>query len=244
MDRAGNMVVEPQFDWAEDFAEGLAAVGVHGKRDQYAEVTTMDGGKWGFVDEKGNMIIQHQFDGVKPFSPGVAAVWSEKDGAFGLIDRTGNFVLPYQYYSIEPFHEGLTAVRGPEGPGYITPDGRLAIRAVAWDFGSLFQGFGVFSGGLAPVNRGDSKAGFIDKTGHIRIAIRFSWTWGFSEGLAAVQIGNRWGYINTSRRMVIQPRFSNAASFVDGMALVETVAYCSYIDTDGSVVLSDVFRSK
>ncbi|MGA2435957.1 MAG: WG repeat-containing protein [Bryobacteraceae bacterium] len=234
----------PQFDWVQDFSEGLAAVGVGGKRDAQGNVTTMDGGKWGFIDQKGNTVIRPQFDDVKPFSSGVAVIWSVKLERLGLIDRTGNLILPYEFTSIEPFHEGLAAVRGPQGPGYITPDGRFAIRGAGWDFGTLFQDFGVFTEGLAPVNRGDYKAGFIDKTGRIQIPMRFNRTLGFSEGLAAVLVGDRWGYINTTGAMIIQPRFLNATSFVDGLALVDTGTFWSYIDTHGSVVLDDVFRSE
>src|SRR5262249_9095623 len=146
--------------------------------------------------------------------------------------------------SIEPFHEGFAAVRGPEGGGYITPDGRIAIRAAGWDFGTQFQGFGVFTDGLAPVNQGDSKAGFIDTKGHIRIPMRFNGTFGFSEGLAAVLVGDRWGYIDTAGTMVIQPQYFHAEPFVDGLALVDDGKFWSYIDAHGAVVLDDVFRSK
>ena len=234
----------PQFDWVQDFSEGLAAVGVGGKRDAQGNVTTMDGGKWGFIDDKGNIVIQPQFDEVKPFSSSTAAVWNEEVKKFGLIDRKGDLILPYVFDSIEPFHEGLAAVRGPEGPGYITPDGGFIIKAVGWDFGTQFQEFGVFVEGLAPVNQGDSKAGFVGKTGRIQIPIRFTSARAFSEGLAAVQIGDRWGYINPTGTIVIQPRFLYATSFVDGLALVDNGVSWSYIDTRGSVVRGDVFRSK
>jgi hypothetical protein len=244
MDRSGKLVVEPQFDWAQDFSEGLAAVGFGGKRDAQGNVTTMDGVKWGFIDVTGKIVIPPVFDEVKPFSSGTAVVWSQEKRKLGLIDRKGNLILPYEFQSIEPFHEGLAAVRGPEGPCYITPDGRFAIRAAGWDFGTLYQGFGVFAAGLAPINQGDHRVGFMEKTGRIKIPMRFNWTLGFSESLAAVQIGDRWGYIDNAGTLVIQPRFSAANSFVDGLALVSNGTFWSYIDIHGAVVLSDVFRSE
>ncbi|HEY1759786.1 MAG TPA: WG repeat-containing protein [Bryobacteraceae bacterium] len=66
---------------------------------------------------------------MKPFSAGTSVVWSAKEGKLGLIDRRGKLILPYQFQSIEPFREGLAAIRGPEGPGYITPDSQIAIHA-------------------------------------------------------------------------------------------------------------------
>jgi hypothetical protein len=74
INRSGKIVVEPQFDWAQDYSEELAAVGVGGKRDAQYHLISMDGGKWGFIDQKGSMVIRPQFDGVKPFSSGVAVV--------------------------------------------------------------------------------------------------------------------------------------------------------------------------
>ena len=114
---------------------------------------------------------------------------------------------------------------------------------MGWDFGTLYQGFGVFSAGLAPINQGDANAGFIDKTGRIRIPLRFKRTLGFSEGFTAVQLESGWGYIDTTGALVIQAQFSDATSFVDGLALVKTGAFWSYIDMHGSVVLGDVFKN-
>ncbi len=43
----------------------------------------------------------------------------------------------------------------------------------------------------------------------------------FSEGLARVKIGNKWGYIDKKGKLVIQPQFDEAASFSEGLALVK-----------------------
>ncbi|MBL8222676.1 MAG: WG repeat-containing protein [Bryobacterales bacterium] len=222
----------------QDFSEGLAAVGVGGKRNASGEVTTMDGGKWGFIDATGKIIIPPQFDEVKPFSSGVAAVWSQQKKKFGLIDRTGALIVPYVFDAIEPFYEGLAVVRGPDGSGYITPDGRLAIRTTEFDGSSMF------SEGLAVVQQGKAVAGFIDMTGRFRIPMRFAQAREFSEGLAAVESDGNWGYIDKTGAMVIQPRFTSATAFTDGLALVETGAFWSYIDTNGAIILDDVFRSR
>ena len=145
------------------------------------------------------MVIRPQFEQVEPFSSGGAVVWNARVKKSGLIDRAGNLILPHEFTSIEPFHEGLAAVRGPKGPGYITPEGRPAIKAAGWDFCTSSEGFGVFS-----------------------------------EGLAAVQVGHRWGYIDTTGTMIIEPRFLNTSSFVDGLALADTGTFWSYINTHGS----------
>ena len=63
----------------------------------------------------------------------------------------------------------------------------------------------------------------------------------FSEGLAAVQVGDSFGYVNQGGTLVIRPNFVQAYPFVDGLALVRTGTEYAYIDTSGKIVMSGVF---
>lgn len=49
-----------------------------------------------------------------------------------------------------------------------------------------------FRNGLAAIGDFNSNYGFIDRTGAMVIEARFQFTYGFTEGLAAVQMGDRW----------------------------------------------------
>jgi hypothetical protein len=51
-DATGKMVINPQFDGANEFSDGLAAVRIGGYLT----------GKWGFIDKQGKMAINPQFD--------------------------------------------------------------------------------------------------------------------------------------------------------------------------------------
>ena len=42
----------------------------------------------------------------------------------------------------------------------------------------------------------------------------------FSDGLAPVQVGNRWGYINKEGKVAINPQFNDARGFSLGLAPV------------------------
>ena len=53
IDAKGQYVINPQFDNAGDFSEGLAAVEI--------------GDRWGFIDTKGQYIVKPQFDSAGPF---------------------------------------------------------------------------------------------------------------------------------------------------------------------------------
>ena len=76
IDKTGKIVINPQFDSAWDFSEGLAWVKV--------------GGKWGYIDKTGKIVINPQFDDAHDFHDGLALVVVE--GLYGYIDRTGHYV--------------------------------------------------------------------------------------------------------------------------------------------------------
>ena len=80
IDKEGNFVIYPQFDYAVGFSEGLAAV----------RIGDWETGKSGFINKEGKIVINLQFDGAGEFSEGLAVVGiGEK---YGVIDKTGKIV--------------------------------------------------------------------------------------------------------------------------------------------------------
>jgi hypothetical protein len=72
------------------------------------------------------------------------------------------------------------------------------------------------------------KFGYIDKTGRVTIPPQFDSASRFSEGLAAVGVGDdlvkrKWGYIDQTGRFAVKPRFFKADDFSNGLALVSTM---------------------
>lgn len=115
----GKTVVEFQYDWAEQFFDGLAMV----SKD----------GKYGYVNTAGELGIPLQFDGADHFSEGFAAV--EVNGRWGFIDTSGRIVIKPQYLpriwgSPMIFCEGLAAVRTENGTGFINKSGEMVVPAV------------------------------------------------------------------------------------------------------------------
>ena len=76
IDKTGRLVISPQYNYADEFHNGLAAVLV--------------GGKWGFIDKSGQMVIQPRFTRAGRFSSGVAQV--SIANKWGLIDSTGKLI--------------------------------------------------------------------------------------------------------------------------------------------------------
>ncbi|MBL0161173.1 MAG: WG repeat-containing protein [Bryobacterales bacterium] len=67
---------------------------------------------------------------------------------------------------------------------------------------------------------------------------KYDLTFHFSEGVAAVMVGGKWGYIDTTGRMVIQPMpLMRAEDFHHGLAFVSTKdGKYGYIDKSGKYV--------
>jgi hypothetical protein len=86
----GRVVIKPQFDYANNFADGRAVVTV--------------GGKYGYVDKAGQLVVRPQFEWAYAFSKGIAGV--KRDGKFGLIDADGRWVKEPTYKMIDPWADG------------------------------------------------------------------------------------------------------------------------------------------
>ena len=263
IDRSGKIVIEPQFDGAGDFSEGLAVVAT--RRNGYAE---------GYIDETGKVVIEPRFNKAQPFSEGLAAVgfearWQVIDGEktyvrsihpsyiWGYVDRTGEFVVEPKYSMALGFSDGLAVVR-QSNDKYIFIDrkGKRAIRR-EYAFASSF------SEGLACVMI-NGRYGFIDKSGKVAIKPQFSSPGDFREGLAAIRVGGRivipqdetsgeplggrYVYIDKIGKTVIRfgDDVDSAANFSEGLASVgvkgkHDYSYMGYIDKTGKFVIEPRF---
>ena len=63
-----------------------------------------------------------------------------------------------------------------------------------------------------------------------------------SEGLARVEMNNKWGYINKDGKVVIGLQFNDAGDFREGLARVKTGYGWGYINKEGEVVIGLQFN--
>lgn len=87
IDKRGQIVIAPQFDFASPFCRGRAAVCSGCKAVAHGEHTAYEGGRWGFIDEAGKLVIPLDYDEVTNFASGTAEV--SKAGQRSQIDAQG-----------------------------------------------------------------------------------------------------------------------------------------------------------
>ncbi len=250
INRWGIVILKPQYDYAADFADGLACV--------------RSDGKLGFIDPTGKLkfTLPEGTQASHDASEGMIWFLSETEKRWGLCDDQGHVVLAPKYDKVRPFSDGLAAVNVgarfefPGGMfggkwGYINKEGEVVVPI-------QFESAGSVSEGLARVL---DSAGikFLNKSGKAVIDIDVEdlhSTGDFREGLAPVHIdrgraGKDWvtRFIDRQGKTALSVDGS-AAEFHEGLAVLsvrggeaqsnQNRSY-GYIDHTGKVVIRPRF---
>ncbi|QEI44074.1 Serine/threonine-protein kinase C [Dolichospermum sp. UHCC 0315A] len=93
---------------------------------------------------------------------------------------------------------------------------------------------------LVPV-RLNGKYGYVSG-GKLVIPCQFGLANNFSEGLASVIKGAKWGFINTIGELAIPYQFDNAFRFSEELAIVQIGEKYGYINTNGQIVIPCEFN--
>ena len=137
IDCKGKTVIQPKFDWAEQFSEGFPPVGLN---QQTANGSSI---RFGFIDYTGQLHVQPAYMKVNRFSDGLACV-QLCDGSWSYIDHDGHKVLS-QYRKAGDFSCGLAPVEINGQLTFIDKQGQVRLAPE--------QRFsGIFSEGLAVVS--------------------------------------------------------------------------------------------
>jgi hypothetical protein len=186
-DRSGKLVINPQWDEAFPFTEGLALVCV-GECDADHRLGTRWGKdfqperleqtfKYGYVDESGRLAINPMYEGASLFHDGLAAVcvgkgcymsYPKKEGAeaqWGYIDKSGKTVISPQFDSAGDFHEGLSSASVGGKYGYIDMNGKFVINPQYTWANNFEDGVAQVAVRLGMDKDAPTKYGYIDKQG-------------------------------------------------------------------------------
>ena len=251
----GLAIAAVNYDWIEDFSDGLAVV--H-KGDKHGYIDRMgnevipciyEGEAWTatfyeglalvgqgdrmfFIDKKGKEVFPFNYEGANSFHDGLALVW--KQGKYGYIDKKGNEVIPLtDKYQGEDFSEGLAAVCKDGKCGYIDKKGNIVIP-IQYEYDGHPE---IFHEERAKIKK-DGKWGFIDTKGENVISYKYDFVTDFYEGLAVIYNGKYYGYIDNTGNEVIPCDFDRASPFSGGYALVSKDDKSFYIAKDGKAVIS------
>jgi hypothetical protein len=210
-------------------------------------------GKWGYINAAGRIVVEPQYSYAYSFSDGLAQVWLGEQGEKRyFINKDGDVVFtPPEVGFVSEFHEGLAPYLIRFKYGYIDKQGQVVIplqfdRVDACEPGGygvvghfcLDVAFGIFSEGLAPFPKGDTKkVGYVDKAGRIAIEPIFEDGYEFSEGLGLVKSGEKWGFIDRSGKFVIEPKFDSGVSFREGLAAIQLGEKWGFINKSGEIVI-------
>ena len=243
LDSTGQFAIDPQYDMAFPYSEGLAVVYNYNNSEEFPVL-------YSIIDKNGKKIFHDTLISALKFNEGLAFVM-KKDRSSGYINRKGEFVIQFKEVNGEVFSEGFASVSNNSlNSGFINKKGEQVV-----DF--LYESVGKFSQGLANVFK-YQKYGYIDTTGEFKIEPKFDYAnpfyedrafvgylyhedfktrwaiidtsgnlitdyifpqkWDFSEGLAAVRDLKAWGFIDKSGTFAIEPKYFYTASFVKGLA--------------------------
>ena len=176
INRSGEVVIKPQFDSAEAFADGLALVRYPPRKkplkpgEKKAEL--VDG--MGFIDQTGKVVIEldnplHLYG--ESFREGLAQYWTyepDKGTVNGYIDTSGKIQIKARFAVAYSFADGLAAVciDIDRKCGFIDKTGEFAIEPKYAMTRQFSEGMG-----LAGFER--NRIGFVNKSGEMVIEPQF-----------------------------------------------------------------------
>lgn len=229
----GQLVIRPQFDAAERFSDGLAAV--------------LEGKLWFYINTKGKQVIPPRFDKAGAFSEGYALA-RLPSGYWEILNKHGKSVGTTSFdpigrkggLEISTFHNGLAIAEN-------LYQKKLFINTSGNAVGGVYEEAMDFSEGLAAVRKGGVRDevtvwSFVKPDGVEAFPLTFLRAGSFSEGIApAEKMEGRkdpgMGYIDKSGDYVLRPQFSEARPFYSGLAWVITSdGLCGTIDRVGRLV--------
>lgn len=262
---SGELVINPIYDRAYSFSEGLASV----KKD----------GKYFYINEIEDIVFYVDGNYAGTFSEGLASFTNNRQG--GYIDRTGNVVIPAQYRYAKDFSHGFAAVKDNGVYFYINPEGENIFNSTYEECYAFNEGYGVVriiveddqglktkikhiidtdgkvvlapqdfsiysnkvSNGLIYGKKGNDR-GFFTITGEMLINLGSMTSSSFSEGFATVYDDktDKAGLIDVKGNWIIEPQYEHLLDLKEGLIAYQKDLRWGFLDIDGNEVITNLFR--
>lgn len=244
IDETGQIVIPMEYDDADPFSDGLAAV----FNRMGWSLGGWDAG-WRFIDKTGTVVIPHIYDDMYgTFSEGLLAV--SRDEKFGYIDQTGQLVIPLEYDGASDFSYGVASVKKDGKWGCINKNGQIVVP-FEYDYAepvsSTLTAVAICGGNSNDVFD-DGRWGIVDHTtGQMVLPMEYWCIFDASDGMVKVSkdLTNS-SFINEQGKLF--PTFyGKTENFTEGLAGVSFSALAAfglgpendagYIDKTGQMVI-------
>jgi hypothetical protein len=197
MDRSGKLLAGP-FQAAYPFRNGLGIVVVSNK--------------WGILGHDFVFKIQPEFEEITMYESHCVRV--KRAGKWGLINAQLHQIVPCDYDWIGDLFEGAAAANRNGRWGWVFPDSTSTPL--------LYEFAGRFAEGRAAFGR-NKKYGFVDRAMRVVITENYDEVMPFSEGVAWVRSGSKWGAIDHNGQLAFpMAPYLSVTSFHEGIAIVAT----------------------
>tara|TARA_Y100000385_G_scaffold291483_1_gene369779 strand:+ start:4162 stop:5802 length:1641 start_codon:yes stop_codon:yes gene_type:complete len=223
VNKKGEVVINPQFSYANNFSDGLCAV-------------ENDDGKWGFIDKDGKIVINYQFTDIDKrfnrFKNGKCVV--NLNGKSGVINTEGKYIINPQFDDMVADGDLFMVEQGGKW-GWSDTDGKLLINP-------QFKRAHPFNGSKMAAVRSGKSWGYIDEDGKFFINPQFDYALPFMGNLAFVRNGGKWGFIDKDGKYIVNPQFDDFSTdlynYMVGLEIVQYV-YTDYFNIGAITSLVD-----
>jgi hypothetical protein len=227
INREGKILINPQFNEATIFREGLALV-----------KSSTDDPKWGFINEEGKYVISPIYNQATVFSDGLAWVVADNESPTA-IDKQGNIKFSMvEAKVVNIFSEGLASFAIEDNYekkwGFVDKTGKIVINP-------QFEEVGMFSEGQCPFKNGENKWGYIDKKGNITINPQFDEADSYINGNAVVKTGGKSGVINVKGLYTVNPIYKTVLNDRN-ICLTELDGKWGWCDIEGKTIINNQFK--
>lgn len=201
-----------------------------------ASIQTIQGEKWGYIDDVGRFVLSPQYDEAFPFQAnGLAAV--RVGDVFGVINVSGVFVVKPRYETIAEFSEGRAAVTDSHGFHVIDEGGNVLTSKPYSYIGTYKEGRSICAG---TNQQGKYLYGYLDERGREIIPLSYQSAMDFRNGKAVVQINEfKYALIERSGNVIQTYPYAFVGDNGEGLLAFQgkTNSRYGFIDEAGHVVI-------
>jgi hypothetical protein len=217
-DYTGEVIIQPEYDYAAFFKEGLAVV--------------MKNDRFGFIDKGNRVVIPIQYDNALDFDQGRAVV--EKEEKLGMIDRNGVVIFDFEYEDLGTLNEGLVYASMEGFYGYYDKNANLRIKH---QFEEAFS----FQDGKAKVVLNEKEA-FIDIYGTFEVPAGYADIRFFNDSLLVYELDGDYGLMRKNCSIFLDAQFQEIGELQNGRALIVQDDYIGYLNDKGEIVIPPKFE--